>query len=132
MGIQIIDVRVKQINLPGEVRDSIYQRMRAERQAVAKEHRSKGNEQAEIIRANVDAKVTVMLAEAQKSAFTVRGQGDATAAKIYADTFKKDAEFYTFVRSLEAYKNSFSNKNDVMVLQPDSDFFNYMKKVGNK
>lgn len=132
LGIDIIDVRVKQINLPTEVRHSIFQRMRAERTAAAKEHRSEGNEKAEILRANVDAKVTVMLAEAEKKALTVRGEGDANAANIYAQTFKKDAEFYAFVRSLEAYKNSFRNKNDVMVLQPDSDFFNYMKVSGGK
>lgn len=127
LGIEIIDVRVKRINLPGEVRNSIFQRMRAERTAVAKEHRSEGNEKAEILKANVDAVVTVMLAEAEKSALTVRGQGEANAAKIYANTFKKDAEFYSFVRSLEAYKNSFRSRSDVMVLAPDSDFFNYMK-----
>lgn len=132
LGVEIIDVRVKQINLPTEVRHSIFQRMRAERTAVAKEHRSKGNEQAEIIRANVDAKVTVMLAEAQKSALTTRGQGDADAAKIYANAFNKNADFYAFYRSLEAYKASFRNKNDVMVVKPDSDFFNYMKQSDGK
>ena len=127
LGIELIDVRVKQINLPAEVRQSIFERMRAERTAVAKEHRSEGNEKAEIIRANIEAKVTVMLAEAEKSSLSVRGQGDADAAKIYANAFNKDPEFYAFVRSLEAYQTSFSNKNDVMVLEPDSDFFNYMK-----
>lgn len=132
LGIEIIDVRVKQINLPPEVRHSIFQRMRAERHAVAKEHRSEGNEKAEVLRANIDAKVTVMLAEAQKDSLSVRGQGDADAAKIYAETFKKDAEFYAFVRSLEAYKNSFRNKNDIMVLKPDSDFFNYMNVSDGK
>ncbi len=132
LGINIIDVRVKQINLPLEVSNSIFKRMRAERNAVAKEHRSQGNEQAEILRANIDATVTVMLAEAEKKALTVRGEGDARAAKVYADTFKKDAEFYAFIRSLEAYKNSFRSKNDVMVLKPDSDFFNYMKISGGK
>lgn len=132
LGIEIIDVRVKQINLPPEVRHSIFERMRAERTAVAKEHRSEGNEKAEILRANVDAKVTVMLAEADKQALTVRGQGDADAANIYAEAFKKDPEFFAFIRSLEAYQNSFRNKNDVMVLQPDSDFFNYMNVSGGK
>jgi len=132
LGIEIIDVRVKQINLPSGVRDSIFKRMRAERQAVAKEHRSQGNEQAEILRANVDAKVTVMLAKADKSALTVRGQGDADAARIFANTFKQDPEFYAFVRSLEAYKNSFGSKHDIMVVQPDSDFFNYMKVASGK
>ncbi len=127
LGVEIIDVRVKQINLPPEVRHSIFQRMRAERNAVAKEHRSQGNEQAEILRANVDAKVTIMVAEAQKKALTTRGEGDAQAAKIYADAFKQNADFYAFYRSLEAYKNSFKDKSDVMVVKPDSDFFNYMK-----
>jgi membrane protease subunit HflC len=132
LGIEIIDVRVKQINLPTEVRHSIFQRMRAERTAVAKEHRSQGNEKAEVLRANVDAKVTVMLAKAEKKALTVRGEGDADAARIYANTFKQDAEFYAFVRSLEAYKNSFRNKNDIMIVKPDSDFFNYMKVSSGK
>lgn len=132
LGIEIIDVRVKQINLPPEVSNSIFNRMRAERHAVAKEHRSKGNEQAEILRANVDAKVTVMLAEAERKALTTRGDGDADAARIYAEAFAKDSEFFAFVRSLEAYKTSFRNKNDVMVLKPDSDFFNYMKVSDGK
>jgi len=101
--------------------------MRAERTAVAKEHRSQGQEQAEIIRATIDAKITVMLAEAQKDAFTVRGEGDAEAAKIYANTYTKDAEFYRFYRSLEAYEKSFNSKSDIMVVKPDSDFFNYLK-----
>ncbi|WP_286233830.1 protease modulator HflC [Thalassotalea sediminis] len=129
LGIDVIDVRVKAINLPTEVSNSIYDRMRAERTAVAKEHRSKGQEQAEIIRATIDAKVTVMLASAQKQAFEIRGEGDALAAKVYADAYKKDEEFYGFVRSLEAYENSFSSKNDIMVVKPDSDFFRYLKKT---
>lgn len=129
LGIDVIDVRVKAINLPTEVSHSIYDRMRAERTAVAKEHRSKGQEQAEIIRATIDAKVTVMLANAQKEAFEIRGEGDALAAKVYADAFKEDAEFYSFVRSLEAYENSFNSKNDIMVVKPDSDFFRYLKNT---
>jgi membrane protease subunit HflC len=104
LGIEVVDVRIKAINLPTEVSNSIYERMRAERSAVAKEHRSQGQEQAEIIRATIDAKVTVMLAEAQKNAFTIRGEGDAQAAKVYADAYTKDAEFYGFFRSLEAYE----------------------------
>ena len=127
LGIEVVDVRIKAINLPTEISNSIYERMRAERTAVAKEHRSQGQEQAEIIRATIDAKVTIMIAEAQKSAFTTRGEGDATAAKVYADAYKKDAEFYAFIRSLEAYENSFNSKNDIMVVQPDSDFFRYLK-----
>jgi len=127
LGIEVIDVRVKAINLPTEVSNSIYDRMRAERTAVAKEHRSQGQEQSEIIRATIDAKVTVMLADAQKKAQEVRGEGDALAASIYANAYNKDAEFYKFYRSLEAYENSFNNKSDIMVVKPDSEFFNYLK-----
>ncbi|WP_337842310.1 protease modulator HflC [Rheinheimera sp.] len=133
LGIEILDVRVKKINLPDEISTSIFQRMRAERAAVAKEHRSRGMEQSEIIRADVDARVTVMVADAERNSRTVRGEGDASAAKIYADAYNKNAEFFSFVRSLDAYKNSFQNKNDVLVIQPDNDFFKYMKsdKVQN-
>ena len=131
LGIEVVDVRIKAINLPTEVSVSIYERMRAERTAVAKEHRSQGQEQAEIIRATIDAKVTVMLAEAQKSASTTRGEGDAQAAKIYADIYGKDEEFYRFYRSLEAYEKSFNSKSDIMVVKPDSDFFNYLKDGSN-
>lgn len=127
LGIEVIDVRVKAINLPTEVSNSIYDRMRAERTAVAKEHRSQGQEQSEIIKATIDAKITVMLATAQKEAHEIRGDGDALAAKVYADTYKKDPEFFSFFRSLEAYENSFSSKSDIMVVKPDSDFFNYLK-----
>lgn len=132
LGIEVIDVRIKAINLPTEVSASIYDRMRAERTAVAKEHRSQGQEQSEIIRATIDAKVTVMLATAQKNAFEIRGEGDALAAKVYADTYKKDAEFFNFYRSLQAYEKSFNSKNDIMVVKPDSDFFHYLKDSGQK
>ena len=127
LGIDVIDVRVKAINLPKEVSSSIYDRMRAERTAVAKEHRSQGQEQSEIIRATIDAKVTVMLANAQKEAFEIRGEGDALAAKVYADAYKKDPEFFSFFRSLAAYENSFNSKDDVLVVKPDSEFFHYLK-----
>jgi len=127
LGIEVVDVRIKAINLPTEISNSIYERMRAERTAVAKEHRSQGQEQAEIIRATIDAKVTVMLAEAQKNAFTVRGEGDAMAAKVYADAYSQDADFYSFYRSLEAYEKSFSSKSDIMVVKPDSEFFRFLK-----
>ncbi|MDP5191245.1 protease modulator HflC, partial [Rheinheimera baltica] len=132
-GIEVIDVRVKQINLPNEISNSIFARMRAERQAVAREHRSKGMEEAEIIRADVDARVTVMVADAERNSRTVRGDGDALAAKVYADAYNKNPEFFSFVRSMEAYKKSFDSKNDVLVVQPDNDFFKYMKsdKVQN-
>ena len=132
LGIEVVDVRVKQINLPANVSSSIFQRMRAERQAVAKEHRAQGKEQSEIIRATIDADVTVKIAEAERKALTIRGEGDALAAKIYADAFNKDPEFYGFLRSLEAYKESFAGNSDVMVLEPDSDFFKYMKSIDGK
>lgn len=127
LGIEVIDVRVKQINLPDEISISIFARMRAERQAVAREHRSRGMEEAEKIRADVDARVTVMLADAERNSRTVRGEGDARAANIYAETYNKDAEFFSFVRSLEAYQRSFRSKDDVLVIQPDNDFFQHMK-----
>lgn len=129
LGVKVIDVRVKQINLPDEISESIYQRMRAGRQAVAREHRSEGKEKAEFIKAEIDAKVTVMRAEANRKSLTLRGEGDAEAAKIYADAFNQAPEFYAFYRSLEAYKKSFNNKSDVLVVDPDSDFFNYMKST---
>lgn len=126
LGIEIVDVRVKQINLPTEVSNSIFQRMRAERAAVAREHRSEGQEQAEVLKANIDAKVTVMLADAERNARQLRGEGDALAAQIYADAYSKNAEFYSFLRSMDAYKQSFNSKQDVMVIAPDSEFFKYM------
>lgn len=127
LGIEVIDVRVKQINLPDEISSSIFARMRAEREAVAREHRSRGLEEAEIIKADVDARVTVMLADAERNSRSVRGEGDATAARVYAEMYNQNAEFYSFVRSLEAYRNSFNSKSDVIVVQPDSDFFKYMR-----
>ena len=132
LGIEIIDVRVKQINLPPEVRNFIFQRMRTERDAVAREHRSEGKEQSEIIKADMDAKVTVMLADAERNALKLRGEGEALAAQIYANTYTKDPEFYSFLRSMDAYKRSFSNKQDVLIVEPDSDFFKYMKNQGWK
>lgn len=126
LGIEIVDVRVKQINLPTEVSNSIFQRMRAERAAVAREHRSEGQEQAEVIRADIDAKVTVMLADAERNARQVRGEGDALAAQIYASAYSKNADFYSFLRSMDAYRNSFDSKQDILVVEPDSEFFRYM------
>lgn len=127
IGVEILDVRVKKINLPDEISANIFQRMRAERTAVAKEHRARGMEKAEIIRADVDAKVTVMVAEAERNSRTIRGEGDALAAKVYAEAYNKNAEFFSFVRSLEAYNRSFNSKSDILVVQPDSEFFQYMK-----
>lgn len=129
LGIKVVDVRIKQINLPVEVSNSIYQRMRAERTAVAREHRSQGREKAEILRADIDRKVTVMIADAESNARQLRGEGDAEAAKIYAESYKKDPEFFGFVRSMEAYRKSFSGGNELMVLKPDSEFFRYLKSA---
>jgi membrane protease subunit HflC len=126
LGIEIVDVRVKQINLPPEVRNFIFERMRTEREAVAREHRSEGKKKADFIKADVDARVTVMLADAERNARKLKGEGDALAAKIYADTYTKDAEFYRFLRSMDAYRASFNSKNDVLVVEPDTDFFRYM------
>lgn len=128
LGIKVVDVRIKKINLPDEVSSSIYQRMRAERLAVAKEHRSQGQEQSEVIRANIDRKVSIMLAEANRASLEIRGAGDAESSKIYSDSYRKAPEFFAFLRSMEAYKKSFSGKDDVMVLSPDSDFFKYMNQ----
>ena len=132
LGIEIVDVRVKQINLPPEVRNFIFERMRTEREAVAREHRSEGKKKADFIKADVDARVTVLLADAERNARKLKGEGDAQAAKIYADTYAKDAEFYHFLRSMDAYKASFKDKSDVLVVEPNSDFFRYMKAPKGK
>ncbi len=127
LGIEVIDVRIKQINLPVEVSDAIYQRMRAEREAVARHLRSQGQEAAEKLRASADYEVTRTLAEAERQARITRGEGDAESANLFATTFSQDPDFYTFMRSLRAYEASFNNHQDVMVLNVDSDFFRYMK-----
>ena len=122
LGITVVDVRIKQINLPPEVSSSIYDRMRAERQIVAREHRSKGRKQAEFIRAEADRKVTVMVADAERQSNELRGQGDAEATRIYAEAYSKSPELYNFLKSMEAYRKSFS-KDSVMVVGSDSEFF---------
>lgn len=127
LGIEILDVRVKKINLPNEISDAIFKRMRAERTAVAKEHRSRGNEKSEVIRSTIDAKITVMFADAERNARSLRGEGDAEAAKVYAGAYGKNPEFFSFLRSMEAYRKSFSNKQDILVVQPDSEFFKAMQ-----
>jgi membrane protease subunit HflC len=132
LGIEIIDVRVKKINLPEEISNSIFNRMRAERAAAAREYRSEGKEQGEIIKANIDARVEVMLADAQRNARQLRGEGDALAANIYAQTYNKNPEFYAFLRSMDAYRNSFDSKQDVLVVEPDSDFFRYLNNSSGK
>lgn len=132
LGVEILDVRVKRIDLPPEVSESVYQRMRAERERVARDLRAKGGEAAEKIRANADRERVVLVANAYKEAEQQRGEGDGKAAEIYANAYNQDAEFYAFYRSLNAYKNSFKDAGDVMVLQPDSDFFRYLKNQQGK
>ena len=124
LGITVADVRTKRIDLPEEVSNSVYARMRAERTRVAKDFRARGGEAAERIRANADREREVILANAYKDAETVRGEGDARATDIYARSFGENEEFYTLYRSLNAYRTSFSS-NDILVLEPDSDFFKY-------
>ena len=124
-GLEIVDVRVKRVDLPGDVSNSVYQRMRAERTRVATDLRSKGSEAAERIRADADRQRAIILAEAYRDAETIRGNGDATAADIYAKAYNRNREFYSFHRSLNAYRQTFNSKNDVIILDPDSDFFKY-------
>ncbi len=127
LGIEVVDVRISQIDLPDEVSGSVYDRMRAERARIAKELRAEGQEAAERIRATADRKRSVILAEAYKQAQTVRGEGDALAADTYAKAYTKDPEFYSFYRSMESYRRAFRGKDDLMVLEPDSEFFKYFK-----
>ena len=127
LGIEVVDVRVKQINLPDEVSSSIYQRMRAERDAVAREHRSQGKEKAAFMQADVDRKVILILANANKAAQELRGNGDAAAAKLYSQAFAQEPQFYSFIRSLKAYESSFEGSDNMMILKSDSDFFRFMQ-----
>ena len=126
LGVTVIDVRVKRIDLPSDVSQSVYDRMNTERDIEAREHRAKGQELALGIRADAEKQREVILAEAYSEAEKTRGEGDALAASIYASAFQKDEKFYEFYRSMTAYRNTFSNKGDVLLIQPDSDFFKYM------
>lgn len=130
-GVEILDVRIKAIDLPEELSNDVYRRMRAERDREAKEIRSQGNELAEGIRAEADRDKTVTLANAYRESEQIKGEGDATAANIYAKAYNKDAEFYSFTRSLKAYTETFQSQ-DVLLLKPDSDFFRYMKDAKGK
>jgi len=125
LGIELIDVRIKRVDLPDNVSDSVYRRMAKERETVAKGFRSRGEEKAKEIRANADRQRQEILAEAYRVAEETRGEGDADSAGIYANAYNQDKEFYAFYRSLDAYKNSFGSGNDIMVLSPDSEFFRY-------
>jgi membrane protease subunit HflC len=127
LGVQLVDVRVKQIDLPPDVSESVYRRMNAEREKEARELRSQGQELAEGIRAAADREVTVITANAYRESELLRGEGDADATRIYADAFNQDPEFYSFTRSLRAYQDAFQGSGDVLLLRPDSEFFRYLK-----
>lgn len=127
-GIEIIDIRVRAVELPTNVSNSVYERMQSERLKIAQEHRSKGEELAEGIRADADRQRIVFEAEATKQGQQIRGEGDAVAAQIYADAFNRNPEFYAFYRSMRAYEETFASKNDVMVIEPDSQFLRFLKQ----
>jgi len=127
LGIQVVDVRIKRVDLPEQVSVDVYRRMESERKRVAAELRSNGAAEAEKIRADADKQREVIIAQAYREAQRIKGEGDARAAAIYARAFSENPEFYAFYRSLDAYRASFKNKNDVIVLDPNSDFFKYFK-----
>ena len=127
-GIRIVDVRIKRIDLPSDVSSSVYRRMEAERERVARDFRSQGAEASERIRADADKQRDIIIAEAYKKAEITRGQGDAVATDVYAKAYGKDPEFFAFYRSLNAYKHVFSGGSDMLVLEPNSDFFKYFGK----
>ena len=126
LGVQVIDLRVKRIDLPLEVSESVYNRMRTERERLARELRAQGNEVAEKIRATADKDKTVILADAYREAQVIKGDGDAEATATYASAYTKDPEFYDFTRSLKAYQSTFETKGDILLIDPDSDFFKYL------
>ena len=130
IGVSIVDVRLKRVELPQEVSESVYRRMEAERRAVASELRSQGFSEAEKIRAEADRERQIIIADAYKKAQTVKGEGDQKSAAVYAKAFGENPEFYAFYRSLDAYKASFSKKSDLVVLEPTSEFFKYLRNPG--
>jgi membrane protease subunit HflC len=125
-GIKVVDIRVKQVDLPNDVRHSVYDRMNTERQKEAREHRSRGQEMAEGIRASADREKVVIEANAYRQAEELRGEGEAKASEIYTKSYNRNPEFYAFWRTLNAYENTFSSKSDVILLKPDNDFLRYM------
>ena len=129
IGVEIVDVRLKRVDLPTEVSESVYRRMEAERKRVANELRSRGSAEAEKIRADADRQREIIVAEAYREAQKVKGDGDAQAAAIYSEAFGANPEFYAFYRSMDAYQKSFRNKSDLMVIEPSSDFFRYLKNA---
>jgi membrane protease subunit HflC len=132
LGIHVLDVRVKGIDLPPEVSNAVYSRMSTEREREARDHRSRGRELAEGIEADADRQKTVIEANAYREAEQIRGEGDAIAAEIYANAYNQDPEFYSFHRSIQAYKSSFAGKDDLLVIDPESDFFRYLKNPDGK
>ena len=128
-GVEVIDVRVKRIDFPQEVSNDVYNRMRADREKEARQYRSEGLELAEKIRADADREKVVIEADAYRQGELIRGDGDAKAAEIYAEAYNQDPEFYAFSRRLKAYEASFSNKGDVLLVDPESDYFRYLNKV---
>ena len=132
IGVEILDVRLRRVDLPEEVSQSVYQRMNAERKSVANELRSQGFADSEKIRAVAEKERDIIITEAYKDAQKIKGEGDASAAKIYADAFSKNQDFYDFFRSLEAYRKSFKGKDDILVLDPNSDFFKFLKSPDSK
>lgn len=132
LGIEVVDVRVKKVDYPERVSNSVYQRMRAEREREARDFRSKGHEASERIQADADRQRSVLVAEAYRDSEIARGEGDAKATEIYAKAFNKDREFYKFYRSMTAYAKTFSNAGDVILLEPDSDYFSYFKDSEGK
>ena len=129
IGVQIVDVRLRRVDLPDEVSNSVYDRMAAERKSVANQLRSEGAAAAEKIRADADKQREIIIAEAFKDAQMLKGEGDGVAAGVYASAYNKNPDFYAFYRSQEAYKKSFNNKSDIMVLDQGSDFFKYMRSL---
>lgn len=127
IGVEIVDVRLKRVDLPSEVSESVYRRMEAERKRVANELRSRGSAEAEKIRADADRQREIIVAEAYREAQKIKGEGDAQAAAIYGSAFGSNPEFYAFYRSMDAYQKSFRSKSDVLVIEPNSDFFRYLK-----
>jgi modulator of FtsH protease HflC len=132
IGVQVLDVRIKRVDLPQEVSEAVYRRMEAERKRVANELRSLGFAESEKIRADADRQREVTIAEAYRDAQRTKGQGDARAAAVYAQAFQQNPEFYAFYRSLEAYRQSLKSKSDVLVLDPSSDFFKYLKSPSGR
>ncbi|MGF1702702.1 protease modulator HflC [Photobacterium makurazakiensis] len=127
LGVSVVDFRMKKVNLPDEISESIYRRIRAERESVARKYRAQGREKAEVIRAQSELEVAKILSDANREALVVRGTADARTAEIYSEAFNQNPEFYGFLRSLKAYEESFNSKSDILVVDPNTDFFKYMK-----